>query len=350
MISDSVGLFRCNTLAAAIVVAAFLAMGCKSGDHAAADSTAAATKPPGALATLAPPPCTDGVLAYPLPNNAPPALKDLRDARAAANLADDGESGRLPLDAQGFLAQRGRTRVNGCARKFALDKLAYGQGIVIGAIRFKHKSPAEALYLAADQVPKDDDELRAAIIVFYRTNGYPQEVAGTDPLHPDSLYGNWVMFQILESDAGRYVKPVRSGKLRKCGHDTPKQDYSAAHSTFIACSKLNKLMAVDDSLGVKFDSTLKLVQAVSTAAADNRIPFQDQLRRERCHLDGKTDCDHGTSTLKVELKEGQFADLGALTNEQRASFFRLVKASNFDSTSDPYWLSCGVGCCTAGDF
>ena len=281
----------------------------------------------------------------------PTTWKEIKDARDDANLQDGDENGRAPHMAhQNVLLQYARTKINADARAIYLQNLPIGKWVLMGAMRIKELAPPESIYTLGDNVPSGDDDLRHGFFVVHRPDAtYPKPATnGTD-----MLYGEWRVYAPKDTfdasgNKARLAVVVRKGVIRKCAEDSPGSNADKAQAKFYKCAGAHFAMNTASVWHVSFDSVSAVIHAIASKANSNRVSFQVQTEGELCKLDTNA-CKKDKNAFNTK-SPSIFVDFGGLTADQKKVLLNGLLTYDVEPATDPYWFSCGPGCCTAGDF
>ncbi|HEX3866718.1 MAG TPA: hypothetical protein VHV78_08200, partial [Gemmatimonadaceae bacterium] len=201
-------------------------------------------------------------------------------------------------------------------------------------------------YDVAAQLPSNDDR-RHVFIVAYRPDAtYPH--AATDGSQ-DVIVGAWTMFGVVDDGNGNTsAVKIKSGMVRQCSHPSADKDATIAEADFLHCSKVGPAQRIADSLGLALADVRDIVHAIAAEAVDKHRTMQEQIDADVCALAPRSSgCRNGPlNTVKPALSVGKLA---GLTPARQVTALGWIRAANLDSMTDPYWFSCGPGCCTAGD-
>ncbi|MEO7085106.1 MAG: hypothetical protein ABI442_03445, partial [Gemmatimonadaceae bacterium] len=302
-----------------------------------------------------PPECSATSTLFDWDGKAALSLSDLKHARSLAQWYHNGGENYRTVLKSGTIQQYGYTQVNQCARKLKIDKLDKGKAVVVGAIRFAHQAGADQTYRVAEGIPYDDQELRHFIFIVYRPDGYPTPT-NDNPKWNDRYIAEWAMYQIVDGPqkGDRQAQNVGHGKIRECGHPTGGADPSVSQAQFTRCDGAPAIQAIANRPEFVRHSrngqspVFQLINLFSRAASQNGVSFHEQLHYERCRLGEDTTCVPKDKTVRAATRAfADLTDVFPITDSSRRSMLSTLFASGLDAMIDPYWFSCGAGCCTA---
>lgn len=207
-------------------------------------------------------------------------------------------------------SQMANAYVNPDARSIDLTKLPDDQVVVVGSFRMKSGvDKLEKRYGVGRNLAADEKIQRYFFVVYKPT------AAGTDPTYGVNIAG-WVLYGVTKYGTTFTADSLNSGTIVRCTkeHDN---NYAEPNARFLNCEAdriVNKLSAES---GVSRD---KLLDARACEAS----ALQCALRADRL-----------------------FATVPTLSVSARKSLVARLAAAVSDSSIDPYWFTCAVGCCTA---
>ena len=202
-----------------------------------------------------------------------------------------------------------KTLINKDARNIDLDKLPSGKAILIGAIQFTPDAADDGYYHTSGGGGKDVRGRTAWFVL----NGPATLASATNGL----TVSTWTMYGIDPVTKG--VKVLAGPKnVVECTQDSPYNNAAGPNSFFSGCQPAANIHALAHELKMPFDAVLAYVA---------------------CRPDAKGNC-------TVPQPHGPHA-FSVMSVEQRNELLKGIKLLTIDPTADPYWFSCGQGCCTA---
>ena len=193
--------------------------------------------------------------------------------------------------------------VNRDARSIDLEALPYDKVVVVGSMRLKAGvRQKERLYGLGNDLGEPEDARRFFFIAY-------------KPSRTDKTLTNWVLYG-MHDDHGWIADSLVSGKIVKCvkEHDT---NHEVPNAWFRNCDADIKSNALARLSHVSADTLLALQQCTAGPS--------ECARRARRAL---------TATASLSVT-------------QRQSVVQALEGIYADSSIDPFWFTCLLGCCTA---
>ena len=243
-----------------------------------------------------------------------PTLAELKNvALSGGNNLLSGSNGKpRKLNCTNCEHRHFRTRINPDSRRMDLRTLPANKTVLIGAMVPPQDLPEDdATYNIGKGKPGNFNAITRAVFVFLtKSNGPPTSTVDAVEV---------ARYSFVTVDAQNTVT-VRQGKAAmECR--LPHYNSTGPESDFVACRKLSSLDSVGRSVGITFEQVL-----AARASA----------------IGGKLD-DEPASMMPPALEALPFLrDKSAAQFAMLRDYFKLD-----DPSTDPYWFSCGTGCCIA---
>lgn len=202
-----------------------------------------------------------------------------------------------------------KTFVNKDARKIDLDQLPSGQSLLIGSIEFAQGS-ADDIYYHTTGGGGNNDKSHTVWIVL---SGPATHASATNGI----AVGTWSMYGLDPATNG--VKVIAGPRsVVECEKDSPANSVKGPNSYFGACQPIDSVHALAHEVELPFDAVLAYVA---------------------CRPDKNGNC----TVLQQHGPQG----FTVMSVSQRSTLLKGIRLLTLDATIDPYWFSCGQGCCTA---